>query len=252
MPFVLTGTSDIAGISHRGDDADRGDTADEPDEPDDGTATTGEAVLHIPATCAPLPVRYGPTQASGASLVWLSHILGREPNEVARLSEQAHLEAVPRFLPYLDGERAPVWRPAARGVLQGLSLATGSAELARAVMRGVALSDRHVIETAIRGKGFPEVHLGGSAAATREWVRVRVEAFGTLVHLHREPETAALGACVLAASAGTGRPVAVVSARFTEADAIRRPAQTDTDISAKLYEAYRIDVHSALQRLERG
>jgi xylulokinase len=171
--FVLTGTSDIAGISHRGIDG----PCDAAGAADNAAANTGEAVLHIPATCAPLPVRYGPTQASGASLVWLAHILGREPNDVAQMSGHAQLEAVPRFLPYLDGERAPIWRPEARGILQGLSLATGSAELARAVMRGVALSGRHVIETAMRGDGLPKVHLGGAAAATPEWVQVRLEGF---------------------------------------------------------------------------
>lgn len=131
-------------------------------------------------------------------------------------------------MPYIDGERAPIWRPEARGILQGLSLAASSAELAQAVMRGVALSDRHVIETAMRGSGLPEVHLEGAAAATPEWVRVRLEAFGTPAHLHREPETAALDAYILAASAGTGWPVTLVSARSTAADAVQTPEATDS------------------------
>lgn len=152
---------------------------------------------------------------------------------MAQMSGHAHLEAVPRFLPSIDGERASIWRPEARGILQGLSLATGSAELAQAVMRGVALSDRHVIETVMRGSGLPEVHLGGAAAATPEWVRVRLEAFGTPVHMHREPEMAALGAYILAAStepAGRSPSVPPDPLRRMRYRRRRRPTRTSARI----------------------
>ncbi len=38
------------------------------------------------------------------------------------------------YLPYLAGERSPIWDPAARGVFYGVGLATGRAEFARAVL----------------------------------------------------------------------------------------------------------------------
>ena len=49
------------------------------------------------------------------------------------------------FLPYLAGERAPIWDPHARGVFLGLHLGTGPAELARAVAEGVCFAIQDVI-----------------------------------------------------------------------------------------------------------
>jgi xylulokinase len=51
------------------------------------------------------------------------------------------------FLPYLAGERAPIWDPKARGVFLGLSLSSGKAELARAVAEGVCFALRDTVET---------------------------------------------------------------------------------------------------------
>lgn len=137
-----------------------------------------------------------------AALRWSGSLTSSDANRMSGPDVWARAPRSGATIPALYRRRAaPIWRPEARGILQGLSLATGSAELAQAMMRGVALSDRHVIETAMRGSGLPEVYLGGAAAATPEWVRVRLEAFGTPAHLHRELGMAALGAYILAASA---------------------------------------------------
>jgi xylulokinase len=49
------------------------------------------------------------------------------------------------FLPYLSGERAPIWDPEARAVFNGLSLSSGVPEMLRAVAEGVCLAMRDVI-----------------------------------------------------------------------------------------------------------
>jgi xylulokinase len=49
------------------------------------------------------------------------------------------------FLPYLAGERTPVWNPSARGVLSGLNLATGRPEFARSVAEGICYAIRDVV-----------------------------------------------------------------------------------------------------------
>jgi xylulokinase len=189
--FVLAGTSDIAGTTLGGPPA--------------------ESLLHVPAACAPLPVTYGPTQSSGASVVWLAGLLGRTPGEVVALALEAGGD-VPTFVPYLDGERAPVWRPDVRGVLTGLGSTTGAAELARSVLRGVAASDRHVLAEA--GHRGEPVHVGGASAQAAGWQRARREVLGADLVVHAEPDTGALGSAMLAAAADTGAPLAEVSARM--------------------------------------
>jgi xylulokinase len=51
------------------------------------------------------------------------------------------------FLPYLAGERAPLWDASARGVFVGLSLDTGRPELIRAAAEGVCFALKDVLET---------------------------------------------------------------------------------------------------------
>ena len=48
------------------------------------------------------------------------------------------------FLPYLAGERSPIWDPEARGVLAGLTLGHGRAHICRAIVEASALAIRHV------------------------------------------------------------------------------------------------------------
>ena len=46
------------------------------------------------------------------------------------------------FLPYLAGERSPIWDPHARGVFAGLSIHHKRADLARAVAESIGFAIR--------------------------------------------------------------------------------------------------------------
>src|SRR5207249_1491095 len=48
------------------------------------------------------------------------------------------------FLPYLAGERSPIWDPHARGAFVGLTLGHGAPHLVRAIMEAAAFALRHV------------------------------------------------------------------------------------------------------------
>lgn len=52
------------------------------------------------------------------------------------------------MLPYLHGERTPVWDEHARGVFSGLALHHGRGHLYRALLEGIALSFRHSLSVA--------------------------------------------------------------------------------------------------------
>ena len=51
-------------------------------------------------------------------------------------------------LPYLQGERTPVWDERARGAFVGLELAQGRGHLYRALLEGIALGFRHCMSVA--------------------------------------------------------------------------------------------------------
>lgn len=227
VPFIITGTSDIAGVS--------GGTPGQPD-----------AVLQVPASCAPLPVSYGPSQTSGASVQWLSEVVRTPVEDVLSAALGAEEPATPRFLPFLSGERAPLWMPELRGTFAHLSRRTGMPELARAVLRGVSLSNRHILAAA--GDPGGAVHIGGRNGQHPAWVRARLEALGRPLVLHAQHETAALGAAMLAASAATSTDVASVAHALAGPTRVVPPHSDDTARSDRLFDEYQADVAALLDR----
>ncbi|MDR0449766.1 MAG: hypothetical protein LBH26_00700 [Treponema sp.] len=91
----------------------------------------------------------GIISTTGKALAWARDLLGyagRPFKDFLSLAESARPGGGGLlFLPYLAGERAPLWDPRARGSFLGLNLSTGPAELARAVAEGTCFALRDVI-----------------------------------------------------------------------------------------------------------
>jgi len=194
-PFALTGTSDIVGLTL-------------PDGPD-----TAEPLYSVPSSCAPMTVVYGPTSTSGAALVWLSELLDIPvPGLVELAAGLDDQDEVPTFLPYLDGERAPIWRSDVAAAFVGLRHWHRKAHLARAVMTGIAGSERHVLDVAAaiaNGSGaeldqHQSVQTAGVGSSHRAWQQIRTSTFARPVTAYEEPALTAVAAAMLAAAAAKG------------------------------------------------
>ena len=99
----------------------------------------------------------GTTTSSGASVEWFKKEF-YQPNFTNRKTEPDTYKIMTElagscpagsrgvlYLPYLQGERTPLWDPLARGMFIGLKTSTSIGELTRAVFEGTALSLRDVI-----------------------------------------------------------------------------------------------------------
>ncbi|WP_244849228.1 FGGY-family carbohydrate kinase [Caballeronia sp. SL2Y3] len=109
------------------------------------------------------------------------------------------------FLPYLMGERSPVWDAKASGAFVGLSLAHTRAHLYRAVLEGVSFALKHNIEAGRKGSESLDDKLivVGGAAHSPLWMQIIADVTGFPVWTIGEEVEAALGAALLAA-VGTG------------------------------------------------
>jgi xylulokinase len=104
------------------------------------------------------------------------------------------------FLPYLAGERAPIFDERARGVLFGLTLAHGPADIARAALEGAAYAVRDVAEPLARaGAPVHELRPAGKAVPGDLWARIKADVLGVPVAITAVGETAVMGAAILAA-----------------------------------------------------
>jgi xylulokinase len=158
---------------------------------------------------------FGGAITAGASVAWFREQFCHAEIEAARATPHgdAHrlLEAsaaqVPAgadgvlFLPYLMGERSPVWDAKASGAFVGLSLFHTRAHLYRAVLEGVSFALKHNIEAG--RKGAPSLDdkliVVGGAANSDLWMQIIADVTGYPVYTIEQDVEAAMGAALLAA-----------------------------------------------------
>lgn len=108
------------------------------------------------------------------------------------------------FLPYMAGERSPIWDPDAKGVYYGVDFSKTRAHFARACMEGVAYSLLHNLETAeAAGASTDTLCAMGGAANSRLWTQIKADVTGKRIAVPSAGTATALGAALLA-GVGTG------------------------------------------------
>jgi len=106
------------------------------------------------------------------------------------------------FLPYLAGERAPLWDPDARGAFIGLNLQHGFEHMARAVIESTGFAMRDVIETMdSRGGRVSQLRVSGGPARNPVWNQIKADITGLPLVVPRFPHAELLGDLCLALSA---------------------------------------------------
>lgn len=108
------------------------------------------------------------------------------------------------FLPYMAGERSPLWDPDAKGVFYGLGFDKTRAHMARAALEGVAFSLQHNLKAAESiGVEAGELLAMGGAANSRVWVQIKADITGKTMKIPASDTATTLGAAILA-GVGTG------------------------------------------------
>ena len=103
------------------------------------------------------------------------------------------------FLPYLSGERSPIWNPCARGVIFGLTLSHVRGDIIRAILEGGAYAVRDNMEVFTeRGLEIKEIRVTGGGAKSRLWRQIMADVLGVPLQVPLTVETAAFGAAILA------------------------------------------------------
>ena len=198
-----------------------------------------------PAPTPGLFVCGGPLAAAGRAQGWLMSVAGYASDEYARVEQDAAGVAPGCdglvFLPYLVGERTPIWDDRARGVFFGLTERHTRAHLARATFEGVAFALRHIVDTLREdGGAVDELRVTGGQAKVRLWCRIKADVMRVPVSVPTVIEGAVLGEAVLAA-AGAGRAPDVVTAasRFMHEAARFEPDAATAERYDGAYGVYR-------------
>jgi xylulokinase len=146
----------------------------------------------------------GANTSAGLSVEWFGReVLGAEGAAAAELARDLAAVAPSGrlvYLPYLQGERTPLWDASARGLFLGLSASTTRGELARAMFEGTAFSARHILECLeeMSGRRVGTVPAVGGGTRNPVWNRIKADVLQRPLKVLRFQETAALGAAVMA------------------------------------------------------
>lgn len=148
--------------------------------------------------------------SAASALDWVAQLTGESDLQqmVAAAQARGLRQAAPYFLPYLSGERTPHNDPHCRGVFFGLDSQTVRADLALAVLEGVALAFADGMDVLLENGGVVgEISVTGGGARFAYWGTLLAAALNRALTYRQGSEIgAAMGAARLARLALTGEP----------------------------------------------
>lgn len=151
------------------------------------------------------------------------------------------------FVPYLVGERSPLFDSGARGAFIGLTDRHGRAELARAVVEGVTLAAADAFADLRDAGADPRslVAVGGGARSDL-WLRVAADVFQLPVRAAGITDQSARGAGLLAAATASGASFTELTQQWAEVSAPVEPDPTLAPLYRERMETLR-QVHAAIR-----
>ena len=196
----------------------------------------------------------GGTVGGGGVMRWLERELGGLERERAASLGRSSLDqlgdlaaTVPAgsdgliFLPYMAGERTPIWDSEAKGVYYGLDFSKTRGHLIRAGMEGVAFSLRHNLEVAEQaGASVDCLYATGGAANSLVWTQIKSDVTGKAIVVPASDTATTWGAAMLG-GVGVGLLGSYAQAVAGSVRHVRRhePNAENASVYAERYEIYR-------------
>lgn len=210
-----------------------------------GTVTTNNVCLSEPKYNENLQVyphivpntwiTSGGTDFGGAVIRWFNE-------EILQLDGYAELdklidtskpmESSVIFLPYMVGQRSPIWNDHTTGVVIGLKPTTSRRDFTRAVIEGTTYGSRHVLSLVEEeGVDISSAKITGGSANSATWVQIFSDVIGKPIEIPGAVDLPPLGVAI-AAAYGVGK-----IASFEEATE-KIPTRAHFEPSAENHEYY--------------
>ena len=160
----------------------------------------------------------GTVQSAGAACDWAIESIGKFEVEKSKETEQNLFAMIEKtaaespigsngvfFLPYLMGERTPMFDSNARGGFIGISLYHTRSDLLRAVYEGVAFALRNVLDVYDENNLMTDqLILIGGGAKSSFWNEILCNVYGKKTIVHKFPGGATSLGSAMAAGVGAG------------------------------------------------
>lgn len=154
----------------------------------------------------------GGTTGGGGVMRWLEREFGafeREEGKKTNVSSFDIFNDIARevsvgsdgvvFLPYMAGERSPIWDPNAKGVFYGLDFSKTKGHILRSAMEGVAFSLKHNLDIAKEKQiDVTVLKAVGGSANSELWTQIKSDITGKEIVVPNSDTATTLGAAILA------------------------------------------------------
>lgn len=153
------------------------------------------------------PIIEGGQTSTGSVIAWFKRHFTAETN--FEDLNQAAREIAPgaeglRVLDHFQGNRTPYTDPLSRGAITGLTLKHTPAHVFRAILEGICLGTRLIVDNFGAAFDAKRIAVAGGATNSPLWLQIHADTLGTPIELTEVPDAPALGCAVLAAH-GAGR-----------------------------------------------
>ena len=145
----------------------------------------------------------GPINNGGNVIQWYTKgVLGKKDEDIGSLEKEA--DTVPAgceglvFLPYLRGERAPVWDANAKGVFFGLRSIHEQRHFTRAILEGISYSLYQVGASLEETLGpIQHIYASGGFTESKTWLQLIADVFMKKVYVTGTADASAIGAAMM-------------------------------------------------------
>jgi xylulokinase len=197
-----------------------------------------------------------PLQCGGDVLRWLAHCFYPEFGRTIRYDlMEKEAASVPAgsgglvFLPYLCGERAPIWDSEAKGAFIGVTSDHSRQHFSRAVYESIGFAIRHTLDISEAAAGFvaKDFVVCGGGSRSQFWNQVKADILQRTVTPTVETQTGCLGAAILAGvGVGIYHNLKEACGSMIQIKTAIEPNIENMNIYEKLYRWYR-DYYPALK-----
>jgi xylulokinase len=219
----------------------------------DDVSKLDDRFLNCPNTYSDRWLSISVTNCAGASLRWFrDNLAGKSVEEELKKGgngyQALNKEAISSkpgangllYLPYLSGERSPIWDPYARGVLFGLSLSTERKDVARAVMEGLGYALKQTMDIWEKSGATPDkLTVSGGGANSKIWTTIIADILQHPLYKLDINETETLGSAILAGM-GTGliKDPKDVTSKMIDEKKLIEPNYKNKKIYQPMYERF--------------
>jgi gluconokinase len=187
----------------------------------------------------------GPTNNGGSVVEWLlRNFLSHQTVQEKEYTELfTRIEQIPAgcegliFLPYLNGERAPLWDEEACGVFFGVKSHHHQAHFLRAALEAICFSLKDILSS-VEDSSNPiyQINASGGFVHSQVWMQLLADISGKQVSVQQTKDASAIGAAYLALKALN---IIVDYSTLQKGTKILHPHEEVTEVYKKTYAVFK-------------